>query len=47
VIVADADRGPRLSPQLDELLDLDAPQRAERLAGLRASDPTLADELAF
>ena len=47
MIVADADRWRRLSPRLDELLDLDASQRAERLDDLRASDPTLADELAL
>ena len=32
----------RVSPLLDELLDLDAAGRAARLAVLRASDPKLA-----
>jgi len=36
----------RLSPLLDELLDLAEPQRAARLADLRAQDAALADELA-
>ena len=36
----------RLSPLLDELLDLDAAPRQARLAALRLEDPALADELA-
>lgn len=36
----------RLSPLLDELLELDAPARAARLDALRAQDPALAAELA-
>ncbi len=36
----------RVSPWLDELLDLDAPARAARLAALRVDDPLLADTLA-
>jgi serine/threonine-protein kinase len=36
----------RLSPLLDEFLDLEEPARAERLAALRAEDPALADALA-
>ncbi|MFG6465843.1 serine/threonine-protein kinase [Roseateles sp. BYS87W] len=34
-----------LSPLLDELLDLDGPARAERLAALAAQDPALGEEL--
>jgi serine/threonine protein kinase len=41
----DRSRWPQLSPLLDELMDLDGPQRAERLAALRGQDPALADEL--
>ena len=41
----DRSRWPQLSPLLDELMDLDGPQRAERLAALRQQDPALADEL--
>jgi serine/threonine-protein kinase len=37
---------PRLSPLLDELLDLEASVRAERMAALRAEDAALADDLA-
>ena len=44
--VVDADRWRRLSPRLDELLELDPARRAERLEALRADDGTLADELA-
>ena len=44
--VVDADRWRRLSPRLDELLELDPARRAERLEALRADDRTLADELA-
>ena len=36
----------RASPLLDELLDLDAPARAARLAALRADDAALADQVA-
>jgi eukaryotic-like serine/threonine-protein kinase len=36
----------QLSPLLDELLDLPEPNRLLRLAGLRAANPQLADELA-
>ena len=36
----------RLSPLLDELLDLDDDERAARLAALRAEDPVLADAVA-
>jgi serine/threonine-protein kinase len=35
----------RLSPLLDEVLDLEAEGRAARIAALRAEDPALADEL--
>jgi eukaryotic-like serine/threonine-protein kinase len=35
-----------MSPLLDELLDLDGAQRAERLARVHGEDPALADELA-
>src|SRR3954468_11762523 len=35
----------RLSPLLDELLELDDAARAARLAGLRAGDPATADAL--
>lgn len=41
----DKERWQRLSPLLDELLDLAAPERAARLAELRTQDPTLAAEL--
>lgn len=41
----DKERWQRLSPLLDELLDLAAPERAARLAELRAQDPALAAEL--
>lgn len=34
-----------LSPQLDELLDLDGPARQQRLAAIRLQDATLADDL--
>lgn len=34
-----------LSSLLDEILDLDAPARGERIAALREDDPALADEL--
>src|SRR5882724_2861387 len=42
----DAARWKRLSPLLDELLDLAAPARAERLRVLQTRDPALAAELA-
>ncbi|MFN0186970.1 MAG: protein kinase domain-containing protein [Aquabacterium sp.] len=42
----DPARWSRLSPLLDELMELDAPARANRLAELRAGDAALADELA-
>ena len=38
-------RWPRLSPLLDELLELDAPARAAHLAQIRAGESELADEL--
>ena len=41
----DPARWARLSPLLDELLDLDEPQRSARLAELHAKQPELADEL--
>ena len=41
----DKERWQRVSPLLDELLDLAAPERAARLAELRAQDPALAAEL--
>jgi serine/threonine-protein kinase len=41
----DPQRWQRLSPLLDELLDLEGAARAARLAQLRADDPALADEL--
>ena len=41
----DAKRWSRLSPLLDELLELDAAARQTRLAQLRAADAALADEL--
>ncbi len=44
--VPDAERWKRLSPLLDELLDLEPGPRQARLDALRAEDPTLADELA-
>ncbi|HEX6707204.1 MAG TPA: serine/threonine-protein kinase [Albitalea sp.] len=43
----DRDAWQRLSPLLDELLDLDAGARASRLAALRSQDAALADELAI
>ena len=46
MIVPDAERWKRLSPLLDDLLDLDPAQRSARLDALRAEDPSLADELA-
>ncbi len=46
MIVPDAGRWKRLSPLLDELLDLDPGQRRARLAALRRDEPALADELA-
>src|SRR2546430_6748684 len=36
----------QLSALLDELLDTDGAQRAQRLSQLRSQDPALADELA-
>src|SRR5207244_10163727 len=36
----------RLSALLDELLETEGPQRAERLSQLHSQDPALADELA-
>jgi len=42
----DRSRWERVSPLLDELLDLDAEPRAERLAALRGQDPALGEELA-
>jgi serine/threonine-protein kinase len=44
--VPDAERWRRLSPLLDELLDLGPARREARLAALRADDASLADELA-
>jgi len=44
--VPDAERWRRLSPLLDELLDLEPAQRRARLGTLRAADASLADELA-
>lgn len=41
----DKARWPTLSPLLDELLDLEAPARAARLAQLRAEDASLAADL--
>lgn len=41
----DKERWQRVSPLLDELLDLAAPERAARLEQLRAQDPALAAEL--
>ncbi len=46
MIVADVDRWRRLSPLLDELLDLEPTGRAVRLATLRGDDAALATELA-
>jgi len=46
MIVPDGERWRRLSPLLDDLLDLDPAQRPARLDALRAEDATLADELA-
>jgi serine/threonine-protein kinase len=40
-----AEHWAKLSPWLDELIDLDAPQRAQRLAQLRSHDATLAAKL--
>ncbi|HEY2558880.1 MAG TPA: serine/threonine-protein kinase [Caldimonas sp.] len=45
MIVADVDRWKRLSPLVDELLDLAPQVRAERLAHLGAADGALAAEL--
>ena len=42
----DGERWLRLSPLLDELFELDAGERAQRLQALRAHDGPLADELA-
>lgn len=44
--LVDKARWPELSPHLDELLDMDAPARSERLRAIREQDPTLADDLA-
>ena len=41
----DRQRWRRLAPLLDELMDLAPPERAARLAALRAGDPATADEL--
>src|SRR5690606_8443784 len=41
----DADRGQRLSPLLDALLELEPAARAQSLASLREDDPALADDL--
>jgi len=41
----DKSRWPALSPHLDELLELNPPERAARLAALRLADATLADDL--
>ncbi len=46
MIVADAERWRRLSPLLDELLDLEPGRRQVRLDALRTQDATLAAELA-
>ena len=46
MIVPDAARWRRLSPLLDELLDLEPAPRQARLDALRAEDAALADELA-
>ena len=46
MIVADVDRWRRLSPLLDELLDLPPAERGERVAALRGADPAAAAELA-
>jgi len=46
MIVPDAERWQRLSPLLDDLLELEPGSRLERVQALRADDPTLADELA-
>ncbi len=46
MIVPDAERWRRLSPLLDDLLDLDPAQRPARLDALRVDDPALAGELA-
>ncbi|MEO7055328.1 MAG: serine/threonine-protein kinase, partial [Caldimonas sp.] len=45
-MVPDADRWKRLSPLLDDLLDLAPVERAERLSVLRGHDAALAAELA-
>jgi len=42
----DTERWKRISPLLDELLDLDPPARAVRLDEVRADDPALAGDLA-
>ncbi len=41
----DVERWQRLSPLLDAIFELEGPERAQRLASLRAQDPALADEL--
>ena len=41
----DKARWPRLSPLLDEILDLDDLARAQRLSALRAEDAALADDI--
>ena len=46
VSLPDSERWSRLSPLLDELLDLPAPARADRLARLQQIHPDLADDLA-
>jgi serine/threonine-protein kinase len=46
MIVPDAERWRRVSPLLDELLDLEPDRRQARLQSLRAEDAALADELA-
>jgi serine/threonine-protein kinase len=44
--VPDPERWARLSPLLDELLDLPPPERAARLAAITLDEPDLGDELA-
>jgi eukaryotic-like serine/threonine-protein kinase len=46
MIIADAERWRRLSPLLDDLLELAPAERAARLDALREQDPALAGELA-
>jgi eukaryotic-like serine/threonine-protein kinase len=46
MIVPDAERWRRLSPLLDDLLDLEPGPRLVRVQALHADDPALADELA-